>query len=149
VRAVITRVDWARVLVGDEVVGAIERGICAFIGVGQADTEREATWLAEKIVSARIFRDDNDKMNLSLRDVGGRLLAISQFTLYGDLRRGNRPSFGAALEPERALLLFEQFCQHARGLGVEVQTGRFRADMQVESRNQGPVTLLLDSEKAF
>jgi D-tyrosyl-tRNA(Tyr) deacylase len=149
VRAVITRVDWARVIVDEEVVGAIERGICAFIGVGQADTEREATWLAEKIVSARIFRDDNDKMNLSLRDVGGKLLAISQFTLYGDLRRGNRPSFGAALEPERALVLFEQFCRHARGLGIEVQTGRFRADMQVESRNQGPVTLLLDSDKAF
>jgi D-aminoacyl-tRNA deacylase len=149
VRAVITRVAWARVKVDDEVVGEIARGICALIGVGQGDTESEAIWLADKIVKARIFTDDQDKMNLSVRDVGGALLAVSQFTLYGDMRGGNRPSFGEAMEPERARALFEQVCERIRASGVAVQTGRFRAHMAVESLNEGPVTLLLDSRKTF
>jgi D-tyrosyl-tRNA(Tyr) deacylase len=135
--------------VGGEVVGEIGPGICAMVGVGKGDTEREAIWLAEKILNARFFRDDQDKMNRSLLDYGGGLLAISQFTLYGDLRRGNRPSFGTAMDPEPARALFERFCEHARSLGVAVQTGRFRATMAVESLNDGPVTLLLDSAKAF
>lgn len=148
-RAVITRVAWARVRVGGEVVGAIDAGICAFVGVGQGDTERQAAWLADKVVHARFFRDDSDKMNRCLLDGHGALLAISQFTLYGDLRRGNRPSFSAALEPERAQVLFELFCAEARSFGVRVETGRFRAAMEVESLNDGPVTLLLDSDRAF
>jgi D-aminoacyl-tRNA deacylase len=149
VRAVITRVAWARVRVGDELVGEIGGGVCALVGVGQGDGEREAVWLAEKVVHARFFRDEQDRMNRSLLDGHGGLLAVSQFTLYGDLRRGNRPSFGSAMDPEPARVLFERFCAHARSLGVGVQTGRFGAHMAVESLNDGPVTLLLDSAKAF
>jgi D-tyrosyl-tRNA(Tyr) deacylase len=149
VRAVITRVAWARVRVEGEIVGQIDGGICALVGVGRGDTEREALWLADKIVSARFFRDAEDKMNRSLLDVQGALLAISQFTLYGDLRRGNRPSFGAAMDPEPARALFDRFCERARTHGVAVETGRFGASMAVESLNDGPVTLLLDSSKAF
>ena len=148
-RAVITRVSWARVRVDGEVVGEIDAGICALVGVGKGDSERDAVWLAEKVVSARFFRDDQDKMNRSLLDGHGGLLAISQFTLYGDLRRGNRPSFGAAMDPEPARALFERFCGHARSLGISVETGRFGATMAVESLNDGPVTLLLDSAKTF
>ena len=148
-RAVITRVAWARVSVAGEVVGEIGPGVCALVGVGKEDTREEADWLADKIVNVRFFRDAEGKMNQSLLDGHGGLLAISQFTLYGDLRRGNRPSFGAAMEPERARQLFDQFCERARTHGVSVQTGRFGADMAVESLNDGPVTLLLDSTKAF
>jgi D-aminoacyl-tRNA deacylase len=146
---VITRVAWARVRVGDEIVGQIDGGVCALVGVGRGDTEREALWLADKIVSARFFRDDDDKMNRSLLDGHGALLAISQFTLYGDLRRGNRPSFGAAMDPEPARALFDRFCDQVRTRGIAVETGRFGASMAVESLNDGPVTLLLDSSKAF
>jgi D-aminoacyl-tRNA deacylase len=149
VRAVITRVRWARVLVDGELLGEIERGICALIGVGREDAERDAVWLAEKICGCRCFRDVQGKMNESLLDGHGGLLAISQFTLYGDMRRGNRPSFGAAMDPEPARALFERLCAQARSLGVAVQTGRFGADMAVESLNDGPVTLLLDSAKVF
>jgi D-aminoacyl-tRNA deacylase len=149
VRAVITRVAWARVRVEGEVVGEIGGGICALVGVGRGDGEREALWLAEKIVQARFFRDEQGKMNRGLLDGHGGLLAISQFTLYGDLRRGNRPSFGAAMDPEPARALFDRFCEHARSLGVRVETGRFGAHMAVESLNDGPVTLLIDSAKAF
>jgi D-aminoacyl-tRNA deacylase len=143
------RVSWARVRVDGEVVGEIGEGVCALIGVGQQDTERDAAWLADKIVSARFFRDDSDKMNRSLLDGNGGLLAISQFTLYGDLRRGNRPSFGAAMEPALAQALFDRCCAQARSHGIRVETGRFGARMAVESLNDGPVTLLLDSSKLF
>jgi D-tyrosyl-tRNA(Tyr) deacylase len=146
---VITRVAWARVRVDGEVVGEIAGGICALIGVGREDVERDAIWLGDKICHARFFRDADDKMNRSLLDGCGGLLAISQFTLYGDLRKGNRPSFGAAMEPEAARTLFERTCAQARSLGVVVETGRFGARMAVESENDGPVTLLLDSAKAF
>lgn len=148
-RAVITRVAWARVRVDGEVVGAIDGGICALIGVGRGDVERDARWLADKICHARFFRDEQGKMNRSLLDGHGSLLAISQFTLYGDLREGNRPSFGAAMEPEAARALFDSVCARARHHGICVQTGRFGASMAVESLNDGPVTLLLDSGKAF
>ena len=148
-RAVITRVSWARVRVDGEIVGEIDGGVCALIGVGREDTEREALWLADKIVSARFFRDAEGKMNRSLRDGHGALLAVSQFTLYGDLRRGHRPSFGAAMDPEPARALFDRCCEQARAHGIRVQTGRFGASMQVESLNDGPVTLLLDSSKTF
>lgn len=145
----ITRVSWARVRVEGEIVGQIDGGILALVGVGKGDSERDALWLADKIVSARFFRDDEDKMNRSLLDGNGGLLAVSQFTLYGDLRRGNRPSFGTAMDPEPARSLFERFCDRARSHGVAVETGRFRATMAVESLNDGPVTLLLDSAKTF
>ena len=161
-RAVITRVSWARVSVGGEVVGEIARGVCALIGVGRQDTEKDAVWLADKICQCRFFKDAAGKMNRSLLDLAAAgapdpgaeqprpaLLAISQFTLYGDLRRGHRPSFGAALEPALAEVLFERVCAQARALGIRVETGRFGANMQVESLNDGPVTLLLDSHKTF
>jgi D-tyrosyl-tRNA(Tyr) deacylase len=140
---------WARVRVGAEVVGEIESGICALIGVGREDAERDALWLADKMCGCRFFRDEQGKMNRSLLDGHGSLLAISQFTLYGDLRRGNRPSFGEAMDPEPASRLFDQVCSRVRSLGVAVQTGRFGASMAVESLNDGPVTLLLDSAKTF
>jgi D-aminoacyl-tRNA deacylase len=143
------RVSWARVRVDGELVGEIGGGICALIGIGQQDTERDAMWLADKIVNARFFRDESDRMNRSLLDGNGDLLAISQFTLYGDLRRGHRPSFGTAMDPEPARALFERCCAQARSHGIRVETGRFGARMAVESLNDGPVTLLLDSSKLF
>jgi D-tyrosyl-tRNA(Tyr) deacylase len=146
---VITRVAWARVRVASELVGEIAGGVCALVGVGRGDVERDALWLADKVANARFFRDGVDKMNRSLLDGHGALLAISQFTLYGDLRRGHRPSFSAAMDPEPARALFDRFCERVRTHGVRVETGRFGADMQVESLNDGPVTLLLDSSKAF
>jgi D-tyrosyl-tRNA(Tyr) deacylase len=148
-RAVLTRVRWARVSVAGAVVAAIDAGICALVGVGQGDTERESIWLADKICGCRFFRDEAGKMNRSLLDGHGSVLLISQFTLYGDLRRGNRPSFSSALAPELAEPLFEQVRAHILRQGISVQTGRFGADMAVESLNDGPVTLLLDSTKLF
>ncbi len=148
-RAVIQRVTRAQVDVDHETVGKIDRGLCVLVGVGQGDDEGDARWLAEKVTTARIFVDDDGKMNLSVQDVGGAILAVSQFTLLGDLRKGRRPSFARAMEPERARELFEHFCATCRALGVDVQTGRFRAHMEVSLNNTGPVTLLLDSEKVF
>lgn len=148
-RAVITRVAWARVRVDGEIVGEIAGGICAFVGVGRGDVERDAEWLADKICRARFFQDEQGKMNRSLLDGHGGLLLISQFTLYGDLREGHRPSFGAAMEPAAARVLFDSVCARARSHGIAVQTGRFGASMAVESLNDGPVTLLLDSAKGF
>lgn len=145
----ITRVAWARVRVAGEVVGSIDGGVCALVGVGRGDTQRDAEWLADKVVSARFFRDHEDKMNRSLLDGHGALLAVSQFTLYGDLRRGNRPSFGAAMDPEPARALFDHFRERVLAHGIAVETGRFGASMEVESLNDGPVTLLLDSSKTF
>lgn len=148
-RAVLQRVSEAQVTVEGEVVGRIARGICVLVGVAADDTEAEAQWLAEKVCCARIFEDEAGKINLSVRDVGGALLAISQFTLLGDLRRGNRPSFGAAMAPDAARTLFESFCAHARARGLSVETGRFRAEMRVSLVNEGPVTVLLDSKREF
>lgn len=148
-RAVLQRVSEAQVVVDGAVTGRIERGLCALVGVGEGDGPVDAKWLAQKCVGARIFTDANDKMNLSVADVGGSILAVSQFTLYGDLRSGRRPSFSAAMEPVRARELFELFCSEVRGLGVDVQTGVFRAHMDVSLCNSGPVTLLLDSARLF
>ncbi len=159
-RAVITRVGWARVRVNGELVGEIAKGVCALIGVGKEDAEKDAVWLADKICQCRFFKDEAGKMNRSLLDLAmaaepdalqpcPALLAISQFTLYGDLRKGHRPSFGSALEPVAAEALFERVCSQARALGIHVETGLFGANMQVESLNDGPVTLLLDSHKKF
>lgn len=148
-RAVVQRVGRASVTVGDERVGAIARGLCVLVGVGNGDDESDAETLAEKVVGLRIFEDDAGKMNRGLLECGGSLLAVSQFTLFGDVRKGKRPSFVEAMEPVRANELFERFCAACRRLGAHVETGRFRADMQVELVNDGPVTILLDTKKRF
>lgn len=148
-RAVVQRVNHAQVTVEGELVGRIERGLCVFVGVGAQDRDADAAALADKVVGLRVFEDDSQKMNLSLLQVGGALLAVSQFTLFGDVRKGRRPSFSAALEPLRAELLFEQFCSECRMRGARVETGRFRTDMQVSLENAGPVTILVDTERVF
>jgi D-aminoacyl-tRNA deacylase len=148
-RAVVQRVARAKVTVSGELTGEIAGGLCAFVGVGREDTEGDADALADKVVGLRIFEDREGKMNKSLLEVSGSLLAISQFTLFGDARKGRRPSFGEAMEPEGARALFERFCSRSKSLGVPVETGRFRAEMLVELVNDGPVTLLLDTRKVF
>lgn len=148
-RAVIQRVSRASVEVSGEVVGEIARGLCVLVGVARGDDESDAAWLAKRVVAARIFTDDADKMNLSVKDVEGSVLAVSQFTLLGDIRRGTRPSFSAAESPERARDLFDRFCNACQELGVPVQTGTFRAHMEVGLNNTGPVTILVDSKKLF
>ena len=148
-RAVIQRVSRASVKVEDRVVGEIERGLLVLLGVGQIDTETDADYLAEKITGLRVFEDENEKMNLSVQDVGGAVLAVSQFTLYGDVRKGKRPSFDSAARPERAKELYEHFVAQVRAKGLRCETGIFQAMMHVELVNDGPVTILLDSGKAF
>ncbi len=128
-----------------EVVGRIGRGLLVLLGVGQQDQARDARRLAEKIAGLRIFEDEQGKMNRDLGEVGGAMLVVSQFTLYGDCRKGRRPSFIDAASPEKAIPLYEEFIQAVRELGIEVQTGRFAAMMHVELLNDGPVTLILDS----
>jgi D-tyrosyl-tRNA(Tyr) deacylase len=144
-RVVLQRVRRARVLIEEQVVGAIEHGLLALLGVAPADTVEQARWLADKVVGLRIFNDADGKMNLSLQDVGGSLLVVSQFTLYGDCRKGRRPSFIGAAPPEIAVPLYESFVEASRALGVPTATGRFGADMQVELVNDGPVTLIVDT----
>jgi D-tyrosyl-tRNA(Tyr) deacylase len=148
-RAVVQRVLQATVTVEDEVVGRVALGLCVFVGVGRDDSEEDARALADKVVGLRIFEDDAQKMNLSVLEVGGALLAVSQFTLFGDVRKGKRPSFSDALEPARAEVLFEQFCSECRTRGARVETGRFRTQMQVLLENDGPVTILIDTKRAF
>lgn len=148
-RAVVQRVNHAQVSVDGNVVGRIERGLCVLVGVGREDDESHAAALADKVVGLRIFEDAAEKMNLGVLEVGGRVLAVSQFTLYGDVRKGKRPSFTQALEPARAEALFEQFCTECRARGAHVETGRFRTHMSVALENDGPVTLLIDTQRAF
>lgn len=148
-RAIVQRVSRASVTVDGQVVGQIERGLLVLLGVGQSDTEADADYLAEKICGLRIFEDENEKMNLSVLDVGGAVLAVSQFTLYGDVRKGKRPSFDAAARPERAKELYEYFVSQVKAKGLRCETGIFQAMMKVELVNDGPVTILLDSTKAF
>ena len=148
-RAVVQRVSEASVRVETEEVGRIDQGILVLLGVGQEDEPDDAVYLAEKAVHLRIFADEQGKMNRSLLDVGGGLLVVSQFTLWGDCRKGRRPSFVAAAAPIKGEELYEAFVQHARGMGVSVATGRFQEMMKVSLVNDGPVTLLLDSKKAF
>jgi len=144
-RVVVQRVSEARVSIGDEVIGAIGPGLCILLGVGTKDTETAAEFLASKIINLRIFEDKQGKMNRSIRDLGGELLVVSQFTLYGDSRKGNRPSFTAAATPEAARRLYEHFIQRLRQVGLKVATGKFRAHMKIALVNDGPVTLLLES----
>jgi D-aminoacyl-tRNA deacylase len=148
-RAVVQRVSRARVTVQGEITGKIGRGLLVLIGIGSADTEADAAYLADKIAGLRIFEDDQGKMNLSLADLGGSVLAVSQFTLYGDVRHGKRPSFDAAAPPEKARTLYEYFVERIRATGLRCETGRFQAMMQVELVNDGPVTILLDSSRVF
>ena len=144
-RAVVQRVQSARVLVGDEVVGAVGQGLLVLLGVAPADTVAQAHWLADKVVGLRIFADADAKMNRGVADIGGGVLVVSQFTLYGDCRKGRRPSFIGAAAPEIAEPLYEEFLNGIRALGVPVAAGRFGAMMQVELVNDGPVTLIIDA----
>jgi D-tyrosyl-tRNA(Tyr) deacylase len=148
-RAVVQRVAKARVSVGSEVVGDIEQGLLVLLGVTHEDTEADANYLAEKIVGLRIFDDAGGKMNQSISAAVGSILVVSQFTVYGDARRGKRPSFAAAAPPEKAQPLYEYLVDRIRATGVRCETGRFQQTMQVELVNDGPVTILLDSSKAF
>jgi D-aminoacyl-tRNA deacylase len=148
-RAVVQRVSRAQVAVRGEVVGKIERGLLVLLGVAGTDKEADADYLAEKIVGLRIFEDDAGKMNRAVVEIGSAVLAVSQFTLYGDVRRGKRPSFDAAAQPEQARKLYEYFVERIRAGGLRCETGRFQEMMEVESVNDGPVTILLDSEKIF
>ena len=148
-RAVVQRVRSARVEVAGQVLGAIGAGFLVLLGVGQADTPAQAVWLAEKIAGLRVFPDAEDKLNLSLAQVGGACLVVSQFTLWGDCAKGRRPSFARAAKGSQAQPLYEAFVAHLRGLGLTVATGSFGAMMDIHLVNQGPVTLLLDSDKSF
>ena len=148
-RAVVQRVTEARVEVAGEPVGEIGAGLLVLLGVARDDTRDDADYLADKTVNLRVFDDDEGKMNRSLSESGGAILVVSQFTLYGDVRRGRRPSYSDAAEPEKANQLYEYFVERVRSFGVKVETGIFQAMMKVSLTNDGPVTILLDSRKAF
>lgn len=144
-RAVVQRVSKASVKVADQITGSIDRGFCVLLGVTHDDDENKAKWLAEKIAGLRVFEDDNDKLNLSLKDVEGSLLVVSQFTLYGDCRKGRRPSFVKAADPSKANELYEYFLKTLRDMGFSVETGVFQTHMDVEIHNDGPVTLIIET----
>jgi D-tyrosyl-tRNA(Tyr) deacylase len=148
-RAVVQRVSRAKVTVNEWTSGEIGVGLLVLLGVGHEDTEADATYLAEKIAGLRVFEDLDRKMNRSVQEVGGSVLAVSQFTLYGDVRRGKRPSFDAAAPPEHARRMYEFFVERIRATGLRCETGRFQEMMRVELVNEGPVTILLDSRKMF
>ena len=148
-RAVVQRVSRAQVVIDGEITGQIGLGLLILLGVGHDDTEADANYLAEKIAGLRVFEDDQGKMNRSVQDIGGSVLAVSQFTLYGDVRRGKRPSFDSAAPPEKARHLYEFFVEQIRSTGLRCETGRFQEMMKVELVNEGPVTILLDSARVF
>ena len=148
-RAVVQRVKRSSVKVDGEIVGSIENGINVLIGICAEDTLDDIKYIVDKVVNLRIFQDNNDKMNLSLKDIDGEILAISQFTLYGDCRRGRRPNFMNALGGNEAKVLYDKFIYMLKDTGVKVETGVFGAHMDVEIQNDGPVTILLDSKKTF
>ena len=148
-RAVVQRVNRAQVTVAGEITGEIGLGLLVLLGVGKEDSAASADYLAEKAVGLRIFEDDGGKMNRSVVDVGGAVLVVSQFTLHGDVRKGKRPSFDDAAPPQRARELYEYFVQRVRASGLRCETGRFQEMMSVELVNEGPVTILVDSEKKF
>jgi D-tyrosyl-tRNA(Tyr) deacylase len=149
VKALLQRVTSASVSVAGEVVGSIGRGLVVFVGVASGDTEKDARYLAQKIVNLRIFSDQESRFNLSALDIGGELLLVSQFTLLADTRKGRRPSFTDAAPPAQAEALFQQFVEQVRATGLKVETGRFQQYMQVEIHNDGPVTIMLDSKDKF
>jgi D-aminoacyl-tRNA deacylase len=144
VRVLVQRVSRAQVRVGDRIVGAIGQGLLVFVGFTSTDAQEQVEWMADKVAGLRIFADADDKMNLSVADVSGGLLVVSQFTLYGDAVKGRRPSFVDAARPETATLLYERFVERLRDRGLPVQTGEFGASMEVELINDGPVTLWLE-----
>lgn len=148
-KVLLQRVSGASVAIGGELVARIGRGLVVFVGVADGDAEKDIDYLVSKIVGLRIFADDNGKFNLSVRDISGQLLLVSQFTLLADTRKGRRPSFTRAAPPAEAARLFDQFVARARASGLGVQTGRFQAHMQVEIHNDGPVTIMLDSGDKF
>jgi D-tyrosyl-tRNA(Tyr) deacylase len=148
-RAVVQRVSRAKVAIDGKVTGEIARGLLVLLGVGAGDTRADADYLADKVIGLRVFEDAEGKMNLSVADVEGAILAVSQFTLYGDVRRGKRPSFDTAAPPQPARELYEYFVEKICSMGLKCETGRFQEMMQVELVNEGPVTILLDSAKAF
>ncbi|MCQ2453876.1 MAG: D-aminoacyl-tRNA deacylase [Clostridia bacterium] len=148
-RAVVQRVTEASVKVNGEIVGSIGQGLMVLLGVKTGDTEKDALYMADKILKLRIFEDENGKMNRSLKDIGGSVLCVSQFTLLGDCRGQNRPGFTQAEAPERANELYERVCARMREQDVTVETGIFRTDMKVALVNDGPITILVDSEKTF
>jgi D-tyrosyl-tRNA(Tyr) deacylase len=148
-RAVVQRVSGAKVTVDDQVVGEIAGGVLVYLGVGERDGDTDLEYLATKIAGLRIFRDEAGAMNRSVMDVGGEALVVSQFTLYGDVRRGRRPSFISAMEPERAEEVYNRFIGRLEEIGVPCSPGVFGAMMEVSSTNDGPVTILFDSQKAF
>jgi len=148
-RAVVQRVTESSVTVDGQITGATDEGLVVLIGVEKGDTDKDAGYIADKVSGLRIFEDENEKMNLSVKDVGGSILAISQFTLLGDVRKGKRPSFITAEDPEIANRLYQQVCENIRNQGIKVETGIFQAHMLVKINNNGPVTILLDSRKTF
>lgn len=148
-RAVIQRVSEASVKVDGVTIGEIEKGYLVLLGVEEGDTQKEVTYMADKIAGIRLFEDEQGKMNLALSEVGGSILAVSQFTLMGDARKGRRPSYSTAARPEEANALYEHFVKLLREQGFKVETGQFQADMKVSLVNDGPVTILLDSNKLF
>ncbi|MGI6584461.1 MAG: D-tyrosyl-tRNA(Tyr) deacylase [Gracilibacteraceae bacterium] len=146
-RAVIQRVNSGSVVVEKKIVGSISKGFVVLLGVNEKDTEADVLYMVDKIVNLRIFEDDNEKMNLSLLDIEGELLVVSQFTLYGDCRKGRRPNFMSAARPEKAEELYNEFVKKCREMGVKTETGTFQAYMKVNIENDGPVTVIVDSEK--
>lgn len=148
-RAVVQRVKRASVEVDEEIIGEIDKGLLVLLGVGEGDTNEDIDYMVNKILGLRIFEDDNEKMNLSLRDIKGEILIISQFTLYGDVRKGRRPSFTDSANPEKAEKMYEDFISKCKEEGILVQSGEFAADMDIELINQGPVTIMIDSKKTF
>lgn len=148
-RSVVQRVKRAKVTVDNEIVGSIDYGILLLFSVEDSDDEKDLEYMCDKVINLRIFEDDDGKMNKSLVDVNGSILVVSQFTLHGDARKGRRPSFISAARPEKAIPLYEKFIQNMKDKGIQTNTGKFGADMQVELVNDGPVTILLDSKKIF
>ncbi len=146
-RAVVQRVDRASVTVDGSVTGSVKKGLLVLLGVAEGDTDKDLSYIVDKVTGLRIFEDENEKMNLSVQDVGGEILAVSQFTLCGDCRKGKRPSFDKAAKPDIANDYYERFVTACREKGIHVETGVFRAHMLVELVNNGPVTILLDSTK--
>lgn len=148
-RAVVQRVSESRVSVDGQAIGEIGKGLTVLLGIGKEDTDKDIEYLAEKILNLRIFEDENGKMNISLLDIQGELLLVSQFTLYGDCRKGKRPGYDQAERPEAAEVIYNKFVDYCKKYNIKVETGKFQAMMTVEIHNDGPVTLLIDSKKEF